>query len=588
MDGRMMVAVLGFLLSISVLWPQPAYIHPDEFFQSTEVVAGDIFNITHLRTWEFQPDTPIRDITLPYLLFAPGFLALRWLLANTPLSHHLAESYVVLVVPRMVLILAGIVNVRLLGKLCRTFAVSQATAVWLWMTSYATWTYLTRSFSNTLETALFSALLLLLLETCPLSSLCCWRNSGIERVLSSKALKMDSTHQHTKTFRLCNFLVGVVLCVGFFNRPTFVFFVFVPLLWWFDQLCAAFKKATVVSVLFLAGTGFLLMFAVMSVTNSLYYNPEFGHALEDFCAALSSLWSDGSGSGAILKSAGVVVAGLRVPPWSFVQYNLKAGNLAEHGLHPWYTHLAVHLPSLLGPPAVLLYWDLVWLVVHASRRHCTDVLYAMVVLPVFLLSLFPHQEARFLLPILPVAVVCVARHRLASWRSVQALTLLINVLGVVMFGCLHQGGVVPALSALQVRLKQESGSQQLSSVRHHVISYATYMPPRHVLFTNPSSIEVHMHDMIGAHNHPPTLRQRVEELRDSCLEDSVECRFWLLLPAPALGDVVSMEGWGVKKEGEFCPHVSMERLPDRVTVHSWEDVRHLMSQLCLKMVTVVL
>ena len=34
------LVVLAVVLSVSVLWPQPGYIHPDEFFQSTEVVAG--------------------------------------------------------------------------------------------------------------------------------------------------------------------------------------------------------------------------------------------------------------------------------------------------------------------------------------------------------------------------------------------------------------------------------------------------------------------------------------------------------------------------------------------------------------------
>ena len=34
------VFLVLLVLSLSVVWPQPGYIHPDEFFQSTEAIAG--------------------------------------------------------------------------------------------------------------------------------------------------------------------------------------------------------------------------------------------------------------------------------------------------------------------------------------------------------------------------------------------------------------------------------------------------------------------------------------------------------------------------------------------------------------------
>ncbi|KAL8617916.1 hypothetical protein ACOMHN_026493 [Nucella lapillus] len=610
---------LTVMFCLSVLWPQPGYIHPDEFFQSTEIVAGDIFNISHLRTWEFNPDLPLRDITVPYLLYAPGFYSLRWVLASLPASHHIVESYALLVVPRLVLALAAVTNLCLVLKLCAFFAVSKGTALWFWLTSYVTWTFLLRPFSNTSETLLFSVVCILLLDTLP-----CYRKSqglaegeksllmsqqkqGLceERELvsqdegdksqpahqqkqeaSTKGKASPLTNQPTrKVSPCCCFLLGVVLCTGFFNRPTFALFAVVPLLWWADQLRSRFGKiSTVVSVLSLMGFGFLLSFVGLCVSNSLYYNPEFGHLLKDVYGALLEFDAD-----ALLPSVRAVVSGLRVPPWSFLQYNMAAVNLAEHGLHPWYTHLLVHMPTLLGPLVLLLYPDLLRLVVHFRRGDCA-VLYAAVMIPVFALSLFPHQEARFLLPILPFAAVCVARHPLASWKSVRVVSLVFNVLGLTLFGCLHQGGVVPALSALQGRLKKEAAQPSNQGARFHIISYSTYMPPRHLLFVNPSDVNLVVDDMIGAHNHPPTLRVRMEKRKAACVKDSVPCRFWVLLPAPALVDLATMEGWGVKEEGEFCPHVSMERLPStsKAGVRTWEDVRGLVSQLCLKVVSVTL
>ena len=43
-----------------VFMPQSGYIHPDEFFQSVEVVTGDILGTDTVRTWEFNVTAPIR------------------------------------------------------------------------------------------------------------------------------------------------------------------------------------------------------------------------------------------------------------------------------------------------------------------------------------------------------------------------------------------------------------------------------------------------------------------------------------------------------------------------------------------------
>ena len=41
---------------------QPSYIHPDEHFQGPEVIAGDIFGWSTVRTWEFTSSHPIRSV----------------------------------------------------------------------------------------------------------------------------------------------------------------------------------------------------------------------------------------------------------------------------------------------------------------------------------------------------------------------------------------------------------------------------------------------------------------------------------------------------------------------------------------------
>lgn len=41
-----------------------------------------------------------------------------------------------------------------------------------------------------------------------------------------------------------------------------------------------------------------------------------------------------------------------ITPWNNLMYNLNVDNLAQHGIHPRYTHIAINLPLLYGPLAI--------------------------------------------------------------------------------------------------------------------------------------------------------------------------------------------------------------------------------------------
>lgn len=57
------VFLVLLVLSLSVVWPQPGYIHPDEFFQSTEVIAGKSVSLCLSR-----PPPPTLPVSLSSLL----------------------------------------------------------------------------------------------------------------------------------------------------------------------------------------------------------------------------------------------------------------------------------------------------------------------------------------------------------------------------------------------------------------------------------------------------------------------------------------------------------------------------------------
>ena len=145
-------------------------------------------------------------------------------------------------------------------------------------------------------------------------------------------------------------------------------------------------------------------------------------------------------------------------PWNNLRYNLNPENLLEHGLHPYHQHVLANLPLLLGPAYVLL----------ACVRH-VDARLLSAVSGVVCLSLFRHQEARFLLPAVPLFLSLIrlptrfVRCWIGSWIVFNA------IMGVFM-GVYHQGGIVPTQNFLM-------GHDNVQEV----FWWRTYSPPTWLL-----------------------------------------------------------------------------------------------------------
>jgi phosphatidylinositol glycan class Z len=113
--------------------------------------------------------------------------------------------------------------------------------------------------------------------------------------------------------------------------------------------------------------------------------------------------------------------------WS---YNKESENLAVHGVHPRWLHLLVNLPLLVGPALTLI--------------SVTSALSWTAVVGTAILSIFPHQETRFLLPAVSLLIASTRiptspRHRrvfISTWIAFNASVALL-------MGVLHQGGVFP-------------------------------------------------------------------------------------------------------------------------------------------------
>jgi GPI mannosyltransferase 4 len=176
-----------------------------------------------------------------------------------------------------------------------------------------------------------------------------------------------------------------------------------------------------------------------------------------------------------------------ITPWSNFKYNVNALNLAEHGLHPPWTHLLVNLPCLLGPSLlipIIAPQSLRTSLIHLLR----DICFLCSISGLVLLSSRPHQEFRFLLPIITLLLVSLSqflppdllghtsksnsrpRTRSKAGDSPRVRRMIaknakryygwytawiaFNLIAGVFMGSLHQSAIVPITEYLSSRIRQ--------------------------------------------------------------------------------------------------------------------------------------
>ena len=229
--------------------------------------------------------------------------------------------------------------------------------------------------------------------------------------------------------------------LGIFNRITFPAFLLVPAL----QLAPKFFVRSL-RIPLLIVTALLTLLVAVTVDTEIYADTR-PHLRDLFSAAV-------------------------ITPWNNLQYNLDPENLAQHGLHPYWQHFGANLPQLLGPAVPLL--------LFSSKQNA---LFWSAIAGIAALSCFQHQEARFLLPAVPLLLSTIKipvrfqRFWLASWIIFNA------ILGI-LFGIYHQGGIIPAQSVIH--------SQPNVGI---VYWWKTYSPPLWLDGINASHLK--MKDLMG-------------------------------------------------------------------------------------------
>ncbi|KAI8326129.1 Alg9-like mannosyltransferase [Martensiomyces pterosporus] len=265
-------------------------------------------------------------------------------------------------------------------------------------------------------------------------------------------------------------------------------------------------------------------------------------------------------------------------------YNKDSDNLATHGIHPWYEHSLISMPALFGPLymlAAIKAWRFIKSPSARQGASYTSVAAALSVMSgLVMLSAVPHQEVRFLLPVLPGIIICTSRwHRLAPpyfWH----LWTVFNALLAVGYGVVHQSGVVPVLRYLSetsvsrsaqcyVQPASEDAICKMSpdaypanssadgagpQLTTHVLFFAAYMAPRHLLVQP---------------NTKPRMQSRVELVdlvskTDSEVRDAIRQTFFVMPASVDMERILPRDsaGYELLPVYSFAPHVNFDHVLD--------------------------
>lgn len=453
---------LALLRIVICVWPQSGYLHPDEFFQSTEIVARDQLGSKINPVWEFTTNLPIRCMLIPNILNKLG-LRLASAISSKP------SAYLLIVGPRLVYTLLSFVVDYCLCLLCKYYS---SRGLWylpvsiIFQTSFITLQCLTRTLSNTSETVIFALLLVVV----------CKKLRPRFRILFVTPTRTTPVRERVKTSKQLwsSITLGFLVVLGTFNRPTFPCFAFIPCMYWLSETIKtnagspklAFQRAILPTTLAASVTAL----AISAYDTYYYRGPKVLYETLDSLRLgdLDTLLQ-------LLTTKWVFT------PYNFISYNTNSDNLSNYGLHPPYLHFMVNLPLAFNVLAYLFYKKLYLLMCNGVYRliFSTHRIYAIMLISsltaTILLSFIPHQEFRFLLPLIVPLVYAFAYDIYAS-NSLFSIWIVVNMVLAAFYGTVHQSGVLRASFALDPIMKSHASSGP-SDCLVHVLTVRCYQFP---------------------------------------------------------------------------------------------------------------
>ncbi|XP_059483413.1 GPI mannosyltransferase 4 [Neocloeon triangulifer] len=570
-----LLVALRFFLTIL---PQNGYVQPDEFFQSVEIVAGDIFELDVNRVWEFNTSFPLRSIALPFTTIGIPLEILKWISIFTEnfFGVNLVTPYILMVLPRLVMCCLSLICDFCLWHMCHSYGQNYSSRLVVFASSYCALIFGTRTFSNTFEMILLSVLLSLVLDSMHHSDEVIWREDLI--IEKYESLGRQHPVERAKLARLRSSLpshtvrhcatIAFVTVAGIFNRPTFVGFAAPALFSWLHRGMGS--KAVdwshfhyrIFTLCFFGAIS-----AIIFITADSFY---YGYlTLAELSNSKISLGSN-----------------FVVTPLNFLMYNSQTSNLKNHGLHPRWLHLVVNVPLMFGMLGIAGYMGVVKIGRFAIMRKwsqlpkaqsVTSLMNASFIVPLLALSIFPHQEPRFLLPLVIPLTFLHAQFILNYRKWLKKSWYVLNALAVLFFGFFHQGGVWFLASHLR-----DSGlahPKPLNAV--HLVTSQIYIVPRFpMLVPSPAKVYVtpngrrykitrrfHVHETglsgkeVGVKKAHKVLQQCKKDWKNHRLKCRVFCAFPGTVDHKFEGALRKYNMTQKPHRIRFYPHLSTEAMP---------------------------
>lgn len=603
--------VLVALRIILTFIPQTGYIHPDEYFQSIEVVSENYFDIDVNKPWEFNSTFPIRTALIPQIIVGIPYSILTRLSQYTVfyLGASLKTPYFLVLFPRLLVCCLSFVSDYCLYKICYMYGQNYKIRLIIYASSYVMLVYGTRTLSNTIELVL-TALLLYYTSYCMafsekvvvqsdyLSDKYYEAKTGVERVKYYKLKASLPSHSLIHCTK-----IATITIVGIFNRPTFIAFAFVPIFFWLQRGLGSKSVGFIdfhVRIFTFIACGIPTV-AFFILVDSFY----FGYLTM-----------------AEIGNRAVNVNNFVVTPLNFLRYNANTKNLQHHGLHPHYLHFIINIPLLynvLGIIGLVTFGKMLYSGVKAQWlnlpriQSVVGLMTMSFITPIILLSIFPHQEPRFIIPtLLPLVFLyapnvsqisgCDTVARISKdngcgdsfpvrnkLNKMQALWFVCNIALTFFYGFAHQGGVLPLSTHIATELKAKP---ELTHI--HLFTSHTYPIPTallHLRNTRKTYFSSGNHHKYRLVKDFYLYEQGSKSIRDTCnaialklhecernyVTKRVPYRLYYALPAVDLEDLISLKNstnlFNYHVVNRFYPHVTVERLPfSKIT----NNVIHLM------------
>lgn len=440
------------------------YIHPDEFFQGGQEL---FFGCSSDIPWEFEPQNALRSVVPPTLMTWLPLQVYRWIRVITEriIGRHETDVLTrslsgleILVVPRIACSLFSIVLIDWsVWSICRVNRIQDTTTkktgvpipILLLASAWPTLAMLTRPFSNSMESYALALLM-----------------------TSVFTVETNDKHEFLSNFSIgCFFCwkIGFICALGFFTRFTFAIFAFPILLYLLITMIQSFgmRKPIIWRKLGWMIISFACFSFVIIQADTFFYS--IGR---DDHFTNPSNYED--------KPSLFNFTSFVVTPFNALAYNSKTSNLKDHGLHPRWTHAVVNMLIMYGPLALATYLSMSTSLLSCAGRYRKTVEQgnilmvsgAVVFFGLGFLSIAPHQEPRFLLPLL-IPLVLLGEKSIKQFPCTGiCVWALFNLILFALFGVLHQGGVITSLLSLGSTTGWTGQIQPASW-----IYLRTYMPP---------------------------------------------------------------------------------------------------------------